>query len=560
MCGIVGVFDLKTKVDKLRPQVLEMSKKIRHRGPDWSGIYCGEKSILAHERLSIVDPASGGQPLYSKDGNLILAVNGEIYNHEELKANLKSDYDFLTKSDCEVILALYREKGVDFLDEMNGIFAFALYDKEKDVYLIGRDHIGIIPLYMGWDQFGNFYVASELKSLEGVCTKIEEFPPAHYLYSKDGKVKLWYERDWMDFENVKDNSTSIEELRTAMEASVHRQLMSDVPYGVLLSGGLDSSVTSAIAKRYAAKRIESKDIKDAWWPQLHSFVIGLEGSPDLAAARKVADHIGTVHHEIHYTIQEGLDAIKDVIYHLETYDVTTVRASTPMYMLARVIKSMGIKMVLTGEGADELFGGYLYFHKAPNAKEFHKELLRKISKLHLYDCLRANKSLAAWGVEGRVPFLDKEFIDVAMRINPEDKMIKDGRIEKWVVRKAFEDCLPESVVWRQKEQFSDGVGYGWIDTLKEIAAKEVSDEQMENAKFRFPVNTPQSKEEYVYRSIFSEFFPSDQAAACVPSVPSIACSTAEALAWDENFRKHADPSGRAINSVHEAGDGFAGKE
>ncbi len=560
MCGIVGVFDLKTKVDKLRPQVLEMSKKIRHRGPDWSGIYCGEKSILAHERLSIVDPASGGQPLYSKDGNLILAVNGEIYNHEALKANLKSDYDFLTKSDCEVILALYREKGVDFLDEMNGIFAFALYDKEKDVYLIGRDHIGIIPLYMGWDQFGNFYVASELKSLEGVCTKIEEFPPAHYLYSKDGKVKLWYERDWMDFENVKDNSTSIEELRTAMEASVHRQLMSDVPYGVLLSGGLDSSVTSAIAKRYAAKRIESKDIKDAWWPQLHSFVIGLEGSPDLAAARKVADHIGTVHHEIHYTIQEGLDAIKDVIYHLETYDVTTVRASTPMYMLARVIKSMGIKMVLTGEGADELFGGYLYFHKAPNAKEFHKELLRKISKLHLYDCLRANKSLAAWGVEGRVPFLDKEFIDVAMRINPEDKMIKDGRIEKWVVRKAFEDCLPESVVWRQKEQFSDGVGYGWIDTLKEIAAKEVSDEQMENAKFRFPVNTPQSKEEYVYRSIFSEFFPSDQAAACVPSVPSIACSTAEALAWDENFRKHADPSGRAINSVHEAGDGFAGKE
>jgi asparagine synthase (glutamine-hydrolysing) len=560
MCGIVGVFDLKTKVDKLRPQVLEMSKKIRHRGPDWSGIYCGEKSILAHERLSIVDPASGGQPLYSKDGNLILAVNGEIYNHVELKAKLKSDYEFLTKSDCEVILALYREKGVDFLDELNGIFAFALYDKEKDVYLIGRDHIGIIPLYMGWDQFGNFYVASELKSLEGVCTKIEEFPPAHYLYSKDGEVKLWYERDWMDFEKVKDNSTSIEELRTAMEVSVHRQLMSDVPYGVLLSGGLDSSVTSAIAKRYAAKRIESKDTKDAWWPQLHSFVIGLEGSPDLAAARKVADHIGTVHHEIHYTIQEGLDAIRDVIYHLETYDVTTVRASTPMYMLARVIKSMGIKMVLTGEGADELFGGYLYFHKAPNAKEFHKELLRKISKLHLYDCLRANKSLAAWGVEGRVPFLDKEFIDVAMRINPEDKMIKDGRIEKWVIRKAFEDFLPESVAWRQKEQFSDGVGYGWIDTLKEIASKEVSDEQMENAKFRFPVNTPQSKEEYVYRSVFSEFFPSNQAAACVPSVPSIACSTAEALAWDENFRKYADPSGRAINSVHEAGDGFAGKE
>lgn len=553
MCGIVGVFDLKTDVDKLRPQVLEMAKKIRHRGPDWSGIYCSDNAILAHERLSIVDPASGRQPLYSKDGNLILAVNGEIYNHVELKNDLKEEYDFLTKSDCEIILALYREKGINFLDDLNGIFAFALYDKEKDIYLVGRDHIGIIPLYMGRDQFGNFYVASELKSLEGVCTKIEEFPPAHYLFSEEGEVKSWYKRDWMDYESVKNNSTSIDELREAMEASVHRQLMSDVPYGVLLSGGLDSSITSAIAKKFAAKRIETEDTQDAWWPQLHSFVIGLEGSPDLLAARKVADHIGTIHHEIHYTIQEGVDAIRDVIYHLETYDVTTVRASTPMYMLARVIKSMGIKMVLTGEGADEIFGGYLYFHKAPNAKEFHNELLRKVDKLHLYDCLRANKSLAAWGVEGRVPFLDKEFIDVAMRINPEDKMIKDGRMEKWLVRKAFEDSLPEDVTWRQKEQFSDGVGYGWIDTLREIALKEVSDDQMENAKYKFPVNTPQSKEEYVYRSIFSEFFPSDQAAACVPSVPSIACSTSEALEWDISFKNNADPSGRAVNSVHEQG-------
>ncbi|MDX2444277.1 MAG: asparagine synthase B [Bacteroidales bacterium] len=556
MCGIVGVFDLKTDVDKLRPQVLEMAKKIRHRGPDWSGIYCSDNAILAHERLSIVDPASGRQPLYSKDGNLILAVNGEIYNHVELRNDLKEEYEFLTKSDCEIILALYRERGIDFLDDLNGIFAFALYDKEKNVYLIGRDHIGIIPLYMGWDQFGNFYVASELKSLEGVCTKIEEFPPAHYFYSEEGEVKSWYKRDWMDYESVKNNSTSIDELREAMEASVHRQLMSDVPYGVLLSGGLDSSITSAIAKKFAAKRIETEDTQDAWWPQLHSFVIGLEGSPDLLAARKVADHIGTIHHEIHYTIQEGVDAIRDVIYHLETYDVTTVRASTPMYMLARVIKSMGIKMVLTGEGADELFGGYLYFHKAPNAKEFHNELLRKVDKLHLYDCLRANKSLAAWGVEGRVPFLDKEFIDVAMRINPEDKMIKDGRMEKWLVRKAFEGSLPEDITWRQKEQFSDGVGYGWIDTLKEIALKEVSDDQMKNAKYKFPVNTPQSKEEYVYRSIFSEFFPSDQAAACVPSVPSIACSTSEALEWDISFKNNADPSGRAVNTVHEQGTEF----
>ncbi|GET21925.1 asparagine synthase B [Prolixibacter denitrificans] len=551
MCGIVGVFDLKVDSQQLRPQVLEMSKKIRHRGPDWSGIFCEDKAILAHERLSIVDPSSGGQPLYSKDGNLVLAVNGEIYNHQGIRDRYKDSYEFLTKSDCEVILPLYREKGKDFLEELNGIFAFALYDKEKDEYLIARDHIGIIPLYMGWDQHGNFYVASELKSLEGVCNKIEEFLPGHYWSSTEGEMKPWYQREWMEYDNVKDNPASIDELRDALEAAVHRQLMSDVPYGVLLSGGLDSSVISAIAKKYAAHRVETQDEKDAWWPQLHSFAIGLEGSPDLAAAQKVADHIGTVHHEIHFTIQEGLDAVKDVIYHLETYDVTTVRASTPMYLMSRVIKSMGVKMVLSGEGADEIFGGYLYFHKAPDAKSFHEETIRKLSKLHLYDCLRANKSLAAWGVEGRVPFLDKEFLDVAMRLNPEAKMAKEGRMEKWVVRKAFEDYLPDSVVWRQKEQFSDGVGYSWIDTLKSIAAEEVTDEQLANAKFRFPVNPPMSKEEYFYRAIFSEHFPSDQAAACVPSVPSIACSTAEALAWDESFRSSADPSGRAVKTVHQ---------
>jgi len=551
MCGIVGVFDLKIDSQQLRPQVLEMSKKIRHRGPDWSGIFCEDKAILAHERLSIVDPSSGKQPLYSKDGNLVLAVNGEIYNHQGIRDRFKDSYEFLTQSDCEVILPLYREKGKDFLEDLNGIFAFALYDKEKDEYLIARDHIGIIPLYMGWDQFGNFYVASELKSLEGVCNKIQEFLPGHYWSSKEGEMKRWYTRDWMEYDNVKDNPASIDELRDALEAAVHRQLMSDVPYGVLLSGGLDSSVISAIAKKYAAHRVESHDVKDAWWPQLHSFAIGLEGSPDLAAAQKVADHIGTVHHEVHFTIQEGLDAVKDVIYHLETYDVTTVRASTPMYLLSRVIKSMGVKMVLSGEGADEIFGGYLYFHKAPDAKAFHEETIRKLSKLHLYDCLRANKSLAAWGVEGRVPFLDKEFLDVAMRMNPEEKMAKNGRMEKWVVRKAFEDYLPESVTWRQKEQFSDGVGYSWIDTLKVVAAEEVSDEQLANAKFRFPVNPPMSKEEYYYRSIFSEHFPSEQAAACVPSVPSIACSTAEALAWDESFRNSADPSGRAVKNVHQ---------
>lgn len=551
MCGIVGVFDLKTDARSLRSQVLEQSKRIRHRGPDWSGIYCGERAIIAHERLSIVDPASGGQPLYSKDRKLILGVNGEIYNHRMIREKTKHTYEYQTGSDCEVILALYREKGPDFLDDLNGIFAFALYDEEQDAYLIGRDHIGIIPLYMGWDKQGNFYVASELKALEGYCSRIQEFPPASYLYSKDGEIKRWWVRDWMDYEKVKNNTTSIEDLKKAMEEAVHRQLMSDVPYGVLLSGGLDSSVTSALAKKFAARRIEAEDKQDAWWPQLHSFVIGLEGSPDLAAARKVAEHIGTIHHEIHYTIQEGLDAIRDVIYHIETYDVTTIRASTPMYLMARVIRSMGIKMVLSGEGADEVFGGYLYFHKAPNAEEFHKETLRKLNKLNLYDCLRANKSLAAWGIEGRVPFLDKEFLDVAMRLNPKDKMAGNGRIEKWVVRKAFEDLLPESVAWRQKEQFSDGVGYGWIDTLKRIANEKVSDEMMKNAHYRFPVNTPMSKEEYLYRSIFSEHFPSDQAAACVPSVPSIACSTPEALAWDESFRKNADPSGRAVSGVHE---------
>ncbi len=553
MCGIIGVFDLKVSEQQLRSQVLEMSKKIRHRGPDWSGVYCDSKVIFAHERLAIVDPQSGGQPLYSKDKNLILAVNGEIYNHQGIRKQL-SDYEFLTHSDCEVILALYKKKGAGFLEELNGIFAFALYDKENDCYLIARDHMGIIPLYMGWDKLGNFYVASELKALEGVCNKIQEFLPGHYLFSKEGhELKKWYTRDWTEYEAVKDNTSDIPKLRKALEDAVHRQLMSDVPYGVLLSGGLDSSIIAAVTKKFASKRIESGDTQMAWYPQLHSFAVGLTGSPDLAAARKAADHIGSVHHEVNFTIQEGLDAIRDVIYHLETYDVTTIRASTPMYLLGRVIKSMGIKMVLSGEGSDELFGGYLYFHKAPDAKSFHEETVRKLNKLHLYDCLRANKSLAAWGIEGRVPFLDKEFMDVAMRLNPKDKMAIDGKMEKWILRKAFEDYLPESIAWRQKEQFSDGVGYSWIDTLKAVASETVSDEQLANAKFRFPIHPPMSKEEYRYRSIFTEYFPSDSAAACVPSVPSVACSTPEALAWDASFKNANDPSGRAVKSVHVSG-------
>ena len=551
MCGIECAFDLKQDSVLLRPQILEMSKQLRHRGPDWSGIFSNNKAILGHERLAIVDPASGKQPLYSQDGTIVLAANGEIYNHLELRKQFEGKYEFKTESDCEVILALYQEKGVDFVDDLNGIFAFAIYDSTQDSFFIARDHMGIIPLYMGWDKDGTFYVASELKALEGVCSKIELFPPGHYMKGGDSAPNQWYKRDWVDFDTVKDNPTSIEDLHDALSDAVHRQLMSDVPYGVLLSGGLDSSITSALAKKFSSKRVESDDTQEAWWPQLHSFSVGLEDSPDLAAAKKVSEHIGSIHHEVIFTIQEGLDAIKDVIYHLETYDITTVRASTPMYLMARSIKSHGIKMVLSGEGADELFGGYLYFHKAPSAEEFHKETVRKLEKLHQYDCLRANKSLAAWGIEGRVPFLDKEFIDVAMRINPQDKMITKERMEKWVVRKAFEDYLPESVAWRQKEQFSDGVGYSWIDTLKEVVEAAVTDEQMDNAHFRFPLQSPQNKEEFYYRTIFENHFPSDAAALSVPSVPSVACSTPIALEWDEAFKNQNDPSGRAVAKVHD---------
>ena len=551
MCGIISIFNISRQTDELRQKALRMSQKIRHRGPDWSGIYCGGTAILAHERLSIVDPESGRQPLFSPDRRQVLAVNGEIYNHQEIRERYRDTYSFQTGSDCEVILALYRDQGVNFLEQLNGIFAFALYDEEQEAFLVARDPIGVIPLYIGYDDDGKVYVASELKALEGQCQRYEPFPPGHYLYSKDGEIRRYYKRDWFDYEQVKDNGGTADDVHHALEEAVRRQLMSDVPYGVLLSGGLDSSVISAIAAKYAQRRVETGGREAAWWPRLHSFAVGLKGAPDLAKARMVAEHIGTVHHEINYTIQEGLDAIRDVIYFIETYDVTTVRASTPMYLLARVIKSMGIKMVLSGEGADEGFGGYLYFHKAPNAKAFHEETVRKLSKLHLYDCLRANKSLAAWGVEGRVPFLDKEFLDVAMRLNPQLKMCPGQTVEKKIVREAFAHMLPSEVAWRQKEQFSDGVGYSWIDTLKQITSERVSDEQMAHAAERFPINPPRCKEEYFYRSIFAEHFPSESAARSVPSVPSVACSTAEALAWDEAFKNMNDPSGRAVHGVHE---------
>ena len=560
MCGIVAILNVKEQTQQLRQKALGMSHKIRHRGPDWSGIYCGGSAILAHERLSIVDPESGGQPLFSPDRQQILAVNGEIYNHQEIRQRYEGRYAFQTGSDCEVILALYQDKGIDFLEELNGIFAFVLYDEKRDEFLIARDPIGVIPLYIGYDADGTVYVASELKALEGQCQRYEPFLPGHYLWSGDlnsqhstlnFQLKKYYQRDWFDYDAVKDNGASSEDIRQALREAVRRQLMSDVPYGVLLSGGLDSSVISAIAERYSEMRIENNSQTKAYWPRLHSFAVGLKGAPDLAKARMVAEHIGTVHHEINYTIQEGLDAIRDVIYFIETYDVTTVRASTPMYLLARVIKSMGIKMVLSGEGADEIFGGYLYFHKAPDARAFHEETVRKLSKLHLYDCLRANKSLSAWGVEGRVPFLDKEFLDVAMRTNPKAKMCPGTTMEKRIVREAFADMLPDEIVWRQKEQFSDGVGYSWIDTLKQITAEAVSDEQMAHAAERFPINPPKNKEEYYYRSIFAEHFPSESAAKSVPSEASVACSTAIALEWDASFKGKNDPSGRAVAGVHE---------
>ncbi|WP_416305159.1 asparagine synthase B [Neptunicella sp. SCSIO 80796] len=553
MCGIFGILDIKSDVTELRTQALELSKTLRHRGPDWSGIWNNNNAILAHERLAIVDVNNGAQPLTNNNDTRILAVNGEIYNHKALRAGLATPYDFKTESDCEVILPLYEQQGIEFIDNLQGMFAFILYDAEQDAYLVARDHVGIIPLYTGYDEHGNFYVASEMKALVPICKTVQEFPPGHYLWSKTGELKKYYQRDWMEYDAVKDNHTSLEDLKVAFEDSVRSHLMSDVPYAVLLSGGLDSSLVSAVAAKYVAKRIEDEGQSDAWWPRLHSFSVGLEGAPDLVAAKKVADMIGTVHHEVHFTIQEGLDAIRDVIYFLETYDVTTIRAATPMYLMSRKIKAMGIKMVLSGEGADEIFGGYLYFHKAPNAKEFHEETVRKLDRLHMFDCARANKATAAWGVEARVPFLDKKFMDVAMRLNPQDKMCIDGKMEKWVLRKAFDngEFLPAEVLWRQKEQFSDGVGYSWIDSIRDHVNSEVSDQQLANASFRFPINTPDTKEGYFFRTIFESYFPQESAAQCVPGGKSIACSTVEALEWDASFKNNADPSGRAMKGVHD---------
>ncbi|MCG8470127.1 MAG: asparagine synthase B [Gemmatimonadetes bacterium] len=553
MCSVLGIFDLIEAAENLRRPALELSRRQRHRGPDWSGLYVGERALLAHERLAIVDVASGEQPLYGSSDATVLAVNGEIYNHGELQAAYADRYAFRTKSDCEVILALYEDRPDDiatWLDELSGIFAFALYDEVRDRYVVARDPIGVMPLYTGRDTEGRFYVASEMKALIDVCPEIRDFPPGHFLDSEVGEPTRYYDPTWRTYDVVATGPSDPKAIREALEAAVHRQLMSDVPYGVLLSGGLDSSIVSALAMKFSRNRVESGDREEAWWPRLHSFAIGLAGSPDLIAARSAADAIGTVHHELVYTVQDGIDALSDVIYHLETFDVTTVRASTPMYLMARRIKAMGIKMVLSGEGADEVFGGYLYFHKAPDARAFHDETVTKLDRLHKYDCLRANKSMAAWGVEARVPFLDREFLDVAMALDPDAKRPGGGKIEKHVLREAFAGLLPDEILWRQKEQFSDGVGYSWIDSLKTLAEREVSDEQLRRAADRYPTNPPATKEAYLYRSIFASHFPSEPAVRCVPEGPSIACSTPAAIAWDPEFAVMADPSGRAVQGIH----------
>ncbi len=551
MCSIFGVLELRQDPKLVRKMALKQSRLLRHRGPDWSGVYATDSAVLAHERLSIVDVNTGAQPLLSESGSQALAVNGEIYNHQSIRDRFEGEYGFLTHSDCEVILPLYLEQGTDFLEELSGMYAFCLYDEEKDFWMMARDPIGIIPLYYGHDAHGQLFVASEMKALMDVCNQVHEFPPGHYWCSGQEEPQQWYLRDWSEYETVRDVETDKAALREALEQAVVSHLMTDVPYGVLLSGGLDSSITAALAALHASKRIEDHEETPAWWPRLHSFAIGLEGSPDLVAAQKAADHIGTVHHGFTFTIQEGLDALEEVIYHLETYDVTTIRAATPMFLMARKIRAMGIKMVLSGEGADEIFGGYLYFHKAPSAQAFHEETVRKLSRLHSYDCLRANKSMSAWGVEARVPFLDKEFLDVAMSINPADKMITEDRIEKQILREAFSHLLPESIAWRQKEQFSDGVGYGWIDAVKDYAEDHVSDAEMARAGGRFPFNPPASKEAYWFRSIFEQHFPLASAAQTVPGGPTVACSTPEAVLWDKELQEMNDPSGRAMRAVHQ---------
>lgn len=552
MCGIVSFFGDHGSALKHRDDCIQRARLLRHRGPDWSGVFADENAVLAHERLSIVDVLTGSQPLRSKATGVTLAVNGEIYNHRELRRRLRKPHEFQTESDCEVIIYLYEEMGEQFVDLLDGIFAFTLYNPRTGEYLIARDHIGIVPLYWGKDASGFRWVASEMKAIFDVCTmELEAFPPGH-LYSSTGGMTCYYRPAWQDKNFDAFTKWDPDELRETLNVNVKRQMMSDVPYGVLISGGIDSSIISALAARQRNRRIESDNREEAWWPSLHSFCIGLDGSPDLDAAKRVALHLGTVHHGFTYTLQEGLDTLTEAIYHLETFDITTIRAGTPMYLMARKIKAMGVKMVLSGEGADETFGGYLYFHKAPNPAELRAETLRKLFALHKYDCLRANKATASWGVEARVPFLAREVLDVVMSLDPAEKMCHpQNRIEKYILRKTFDGYIPDDVLWRQKEQFSDGVGYNWIDTLKTRAEELVTDQMMADAAERWPVKTPFTKEGYWYRSMFEKHFPGDYTANCVQAEPSIACSSETALRWDSRWKNEADPSGRAVKTVHD---------
>ncbi|GKU93409.1 hypothetical protein SLEP1_g7002 [Rubroshorea leprosula] len=550
MCGILALLGCSDDSQAKRVRVLELSRRLKHRGPDWSGLYQHGDCYLAHQRLAIIDPASGDQPLFNEDKTIAVTVNGEIYNHEELRQRL-TNHKFRTGSDCDVIAHLYEEYGENFVDMLDGIFSFVLLDTHDNSFIAARDAIGVTSLYIGWGLDGSVWISSELKGLNDDCEHFETFPPGHLYSSKLGGFRRWYNPPWFS-EDIPSTPYDPLALRHAFENAVIKRLMTDVPFGVLLSGGLDSSLVASITARYLAGTKAARQ----WGAQLHSFCVGLEGSPDLKSAKEVADYLGTVHHEFHFTVQDGIDAIEDVIYHIETYDVTTIRASTPMFLMSRKIKSLGVKMVISGEGSDEIFGGYLYFHKAPNKEEFHQETCRKIKALHQYDCLRANKSTSAWGLEARVPFLDKEFINVAMAIDPEWKMIKpdQGHIEKWVLRRAFDDeerpYLPKHILYRQKEQFSDGVGYSWIDGLKAHAAEHVTNKMMQNAAHIFPHNTPTTEEAYYYRMIFERFFPQNSARLSVPGGASVACSTAKAVEWDAAWSNNLDPSGRAALGVH----------
>ncbi|CAG8959693.1 hypothetical protein HYFRA_00001598 [Hymenoscyphus fraxineus] len=573
MCGIVGCHHV-PDAKAFKPTALKMAKQCRHRGPDWSGSYMANNTILAHERLSIVGVESGAQPLTNADQSIALAVNGEIYNHRLVRKNLETPYHFKTHSDCEVIIPLYMKYGVDAPKYLDGMFSFVLYDKEQDRVIAARDPIGITSFYQGWSSTmpGAVFFASELKCLVGVCDKIVAFPPGHVYDSKTDKVTRYFEPSWWDAEKVPTTPVDLKKVRESLEKSVRKRLMAEVPYGVLLSGGLDSSLVASIAQREtlrlkaaAQEQIDNGQAEKpldedhgeglvgidddnklstvTYLPQLNSFSIGLPGAPDTQAALKVAKYLGTKHHDMTFEIEDGLNALSDVIYHLETYDVTTIRASTPMFLLSRKIKAMGVKMVLSGEGADEIFGGYLYFHAAPDSKAFHAETVARVKNLHVADCLRANKSTSAWGLEARVPFLDKEFLETTMNIDPQDKMITKEKIEKHILRSAFDTknepgakpYLPDEILWRQKEQFSDGVGYGWIDALKDNAELHVTDEMMKNPKPEWGTDIPDTKEAYWYRTMFDEHFPP----YCAESV----------VRWVPTWSKQTDPSGRAI-SIH----------